>query len=201
MTDQLFPDKKFLEFWGNLLINAAKGQEQFEQLASLINLPASMPPDTMKLQGMDRLLKQFYNMGRPSAEGKDASKHPPGDSTQGQRPDMKEAYGNLTESFSTYAKLWGWIPQKDHEALQKELDTLTQTLDSLQRSHDALTKKSQTQEELISRLRKLLSDDGKGDVVFFQELQDLAKKQSEDFQTFMSGLGTIFTQKEDLDTK
>jgi hypothetical protein len=155
----------------------------------------------MKLQGMDRLLKQFYDMGRrPSAEGKDASP-PPGDGTKSQIPDMKEAYGNLTESFATYAKLWGWIPQKDHEALQKELDTLTKSLDSLQRSHDALTKNSQTQEELISRLRKLLSDDGKGDVLFFQELQDLARKQSQDFQTFMTGLGTIFTQKEDNDTK
>ena len=197
MTAPLFPDKKFLEFWGKLLINAAKGQEQFEQLASLMNLPDGMPPDTIKLQGMDTLLKQFYDMGAPSAKKSTPAAHSKNENNVNPQPNMDATYDQLTESFATFAKLWGWVPQKDHDALQKKVETLTQSLDSLQHSHDALTKKSQTQDELISRLRTLLDDEGKGDAVFFQELQDLARKQSEDFQTFMSGLGTIFTPKDD----
>lgn len=199
MTNQLFPDKKFLEFWGNLLINAAKGQEQFEQLASLMQYP-TMGTETRASEGIDGLFKQFYDLNSassPKKENSPSSGRDDGIDTPHSIHDLNDAYDHFFQSFSAYAELWGWVPKKEHDALKQKHETLKKNHQSLQNAHDTLTTQCETQKQLIVRLKQLLNEDGKGEMAFFQELQNLAQKQSDDFQTFMNRLGNVFTHDGD----
>jgi hypothetical protein len=154
-------DKQFLEFWGNLLINAAKGQKQMEDMAKWI---------TQGLKGIEDLtamFRKFYGLDRLSEGSPDYQEM------------WKRAEKDFQKSFQDYLNLFGVVSKQEHLALV--------------RKYEELKEKVANQEETIKHLRMLLDEKGmdQGEVVI-KGFQQLVKKQTEQFQEFMKGLGKSF---------
>lgn len=99
-------DRKFLEFWGNFLISAAKGQEQVENLNRL----ASEGVKTFEQQLA--LFQKFYGLD--------------------QKPDPSTPYAEMwtkaaadfMKSYQEFMGLMGMVPREDYEALAREHEAL-----------------------------------------------------------------------------
>jgi len=99
-------DKQFLEFWGTFLINAAKGQKQFEDMATWM---------TQGLEGFDELtamFTKFYGL-----------EHLEKDSPDGMET-WKKASENFQKSFKDYMRLMGVVPKDEHLDLLKKYEAL-----------------------------------------------------------------------------
>jgi len=99
-------DKNFLEFWGNLLINAAKGQRQQEDLTKWV------------AQGL-KGLENFSDMFRKSY-GLDGMKE---DSPEYLKQ-WQHATGEFQKSFKDYLGLMGVVPKAEHLALVQKYEEL-----------------------------------------------------------------------------
>jgi cytochrome c556 len=99
-------DKQFLEFWGNFLINVAKGQKQLEDMAQWIK---------QGLQGFDELtamFTRFYGL-EPN------EKNTPAD------PDTWESAAKaFRKSFKDYLCLMDAVPQEEHLVLVQKYEKL-----------------------------------------------------------------------------
>lgn len=188
--DKYLLDKKFLKFWGNLLLNAAKGQEQLEQLSSFMNMDAVISKDFMNFKGMEDIFREFYDLQSPQSDKK---QRPPkeGGTASGDLK-MEEAFQNVQQSFEQYATMWGWIPKKTHDDLQQQCDALIKEQGVLKKAYDDLEQKVKSREEIISQLRNLLAKDGKGHMEFFESFQKMAWKQGDEFQNLMNSLHDMF---------
>lgn len=99
-------DRHFLEFWGNFLTNAAKGQKQIEDMAKWIN---------QGLKGFDDLtamFKRFYGLDRLSEGSPDFQET------------WKKAQKDFQNSFQDYLDLFGFVPKQEHLALVKKYEAL-----------------------------------------------------------------------------
>ncbi len=156
-------NSQFLEFMGNYLIQAARWQQQMTP-SPAVKMPAAM--DTTELS---RLFKRFYSLA-------DAQKPEFAEYTQ----IWQQTIENFQSLFSPYAKMWGWVPEADYQALKTK--------------YDALKKQTQKQDHTISQLRSLLDEKGLGQIELLQRFQSLIQDQNDEFQTFMQNLGEAFTQ-------
>ncbi len=103
-------DKNFLEFWGNLLINAAKGQRQQEDLTKWV------------AQGL-KGLENFSDMFRKSY-GLDGMKE---DSPEYLKQ-WQHATGEFQKSFKDYLGLMGVVPKEEHLALVQKYEELKERI-------------------------------------------------------------------------
>jgi uncharacterized protein YdiU (UPF0061 family) len=87
---------------------------------------------------------------------------------------LKEAMAGFQDSFADFAKLWGWIPEKQYRELEK--------------AHADLKKKVDEQEKIIDALRAALDEKGMGHMEFFKRLQHMAQEQNTEFQNLMKSL-------------
>ena len=150
-------DRHFLEFWGNFLINAAKGQKQMEDVAKWM---------TQGLKGFEDLtamFRKFYGLDRLSERAPDYAKT------------WEKAAKDFQKSFNDYLDLFGVVPKQEHLELTKKYETLKKKVADL--------------EETIKHLRMLMGNKGAdlGEIV--KGYQDLVKKQADQFQRLMEGLG------------
>jgi hypothetical protein len=99
-------DRKFLEFWGNSLLNAAKGQEQAESLNRMVR--EGLKPFEQQLS----LFEKFYGLDK--------------------KPDPSTPYAEMwakaasefAKSYQEFLGLMGTVPREDYEALSKEHEAL-----------------------------------------------------------------------------
>jgi uncharacterized coiled-coil protein SlyX len=99
-------DPDFLEFWGNLFINAAKGQRNMAEVHQWIS---------QGLKGFDDLSKMvlaFYGFG-----GKTADSHSSGDAW------VKVSKAFL-DSYYEYIKLMGMVPETEYKELARKYEEL-----------------------------------------------------------------------------
>ena len=99
-------DRHFLEFWGNFLINAAKGQKQMEDMAKWM---------TQGLQGFEDLtamFRKFYGLDRLSESAPDDVKT------------WEKAAKDFQKSFQDYLNLFGVVPRHEHLELVKKYEAL-----------------------------------------------------------------------------
>lgn len=155
-------DRHFLEFWGNFLLQAAKGQKQLEDLAewskrSLINVGE-----------FTALFRQAYGLEQPEPDSPDYQQI------------WKKAEEDFRHSFRDYLSLLGVVPQDEYVQVV--------------RKNEELEKKLVEQEEIIRHLRRLLSDKGLDFAVVTLELQQLLKKQGEQFQELLKDFGEAFKE-------
>jgi uncharacterized coiled-coil protein SlyX len=87
----------------------------------------------------------------------------------------KKAEEDFRESFKEYLNLLGMVPREEYAALA--------------RKYEELQVKVAEQEEAIKYLRILLEEKGMGLEATTLEFQRLIKKQGEQFQKFIKGLG------------
>jgi hypothetical protein len=87
----------------------------------------------------------------------------------------KKAEADFRESFKDYLKLLGGVPREEYAALARE--------------NEELQAKVAEQAEIIKHLRTLADEKGMGLEATTMEFQRLIKKQGEQFQQFLQGLG------------
>jgi uncharacterized coiled-coil protein SlyX len=99
-------DRQFLEFWGNYLLAAAKGQQQLEELNQWIRQGFS---------GFDELtamFQKFYGLERPPKENSDSAKA------------WENAADGFRNSFNAYLDLMGVVPRDKYQALEQNCAAL-----------------------------------------------------------------------------
>ena len=99
-------DRQFLEFWGNYLLAAARGQQQLEDLNQWIHQGFS---GFEELTGM---FKKFYGIERPSEENTDSAL------------DWQKAAAGFRDSFNAYLELMGVVPRDKYQSLEQKCDAL-----------------------------------------------------------------------------
>jgi hypothetical protein len=101
-------DRHFLEFWGNLLLAAAKGQAQLQDLSQWVAQGMSGSPP------LNDLFRKFYDLDRPSAAS---------------GPLFDTARRAFEEAFRAYLKALGAVPQSDYAALKRQREALQKKTD------------------------------------------------------------------------
>jgi len=101
-----FMDRHFLEFWGNFLINAAKGQKQLEDISKWMQ---------QGFEGFDELtgmFKKFYGLEHMEKN------------TPAYMETWKKASENFQKSFKDYLRLMGVVSKDEHLTLVKKYEEL-----------------------------------------------------------------------------
>ena len=101
-------DPQFLEFWGNFLINAAKGQRNMEEMAKWMGQGLS------GYEELTAMFKKFYGLDRRLKDTPDGSEA------------WQEAADNFQKSFKDYLDLIGVVPRDEHLKLIKEYEEMKQ---------------------------------------------------------------------------
>ena len=107
-------DAKLLEAWGKFLINAAKGQEQIENLSDWFN------------QGLKQMSIWQNVFGQFTSPEKDPSKTAP------------NAQEFFEKSVRDTLSAMGLVSKSDHIALQKKCEELQQTVSDQEKTIDRL---------------------------------------------------------------
>ncbi|MBF0574331.1 MAG: hypothetical protein HQK69_11355 [Desulfamplus sp.] len=82
--------------------------------------------------------------------------------------------------------------KKSYDSLNGDYETLKKENIELKQSYNTLKQKADAQEELISQLRDILNAKGMGHIELFQHVQNLARKQTGEFQNLIQNLQNLF---------
>ncbi len=99
-------DRQFLEFWGNYLLAAAKGQKQLEDLNQWICQGFS------GFEELSALFKKFYGLEHPPQKNSDSAKA------------WENAVAGFRDSFNAYLDLMGVVPRDKYLALEQKCASL-----------------------------------------------------------------------------
>lgn len=99
-------DRRFLEFWGNLLINASKGQKQIEDLTQWIN------QGLKGFEDLNAMFRRFYMRNGPAEESPDYLRT------------WQNAARDFQETFQDYLNLMDVVPKGEHLKLVEKYDDL-----------------------------------------------------------------------------
>jgi hypothetical protein len=99
-------DRQFLEFWGNYLLAAAKGQKQLEELNQWMRQGFSGFDD------LTAMFKKFYGLERPPQENSDSANA------------WENAADGFRNSFNAYLDLMGLVPREKYQALEHDCAAL-----------------------------------------------------------------------------
>ncbi len=105
-------DRQFLEFWGNFMLNAAKGQKQIEDMTEW------MKGGFTGFQELTSMFKKVYGLNEVEKESPDYLKMWAG------------AQENFTKSFKDYLAMLGVVPRDEHVALVKKYEELKEKVAS-----------------------------------------------------------------------
>ena len=136
-------DKHFLEFWGNFLINAAKGQKQLQDMSKWMQ---------QGFEGFDELtamFKKFYGLEQMEKD------------TSAYMETWKKASEKFQESFKDYLRLMGVVPRDEHLALVKKYEELKEKVAAQEETIKHLRmlleeKKVETQGELVQGFQEII---------------------------------------------
>jgi phage tail tape-measure protein len=148
-------DKNFLEFWGNFLINAAKGQKQMEDMSKWMQ---------QGFEGFDELtvmFKKFYGLEHMEKD------------TPTYMETWKKASENFQKSFKDYISLMGVVSKDEHLALVGKYEELKEKLAAQEETIKHLRmlleeKKVETQGELVQGFQEIIEKQSEQ----FQETMD-----------------------------
>ena len=99
-------DKQFLEFWGKSLLNAAKGQEQFEEMTAWVQ------QGFKGFEEMTTLFLKIYGLDN-------AAKGSPDYFTA-----WKKAEEEFRQSFNDYMSMLGFVAKNEHLELVRKYEDL-----------------------------------------------------------------------------
>jgi uncharacterized coiled-coil protein SlyX len=99
-------DRQFLEFWGNYLLAAAKGQKQLEDLNQWIRRGFS------GFEELTAMFKKYYGLQDPRREDSDANQA------------WRNAAAEFRNSLNAYLNLMGLVPEDKYSALEQKYAAL-----------------------------------------------------------------------------
>lgn len=171
-------DEKYLEFWGNLLLNAAKGKKQSDDLMRWMRmgLPGiATPPSSKKTPaGFEEMIATFqklYGLDKISEKKEDPQEI------------WAETLKEFQKSFQDYLTFSGVVSKKEHLALVEKYEKLKATC-------------SIDQEETIRHLRMLLEERKEEQSDTVNQLQDIVKSQEDLFQKMMTDFSQYSSSEE-----
>ena len=118
---------------------------------------------------LSALFRQVYGLDKVEKDGDEYLKL------------YEKAMHSFQQSFREYLRLFDAVPREEHESLIKECEALKQ--------------KVSEQEQTIGQLRKILGEKGMESAEAVQDLQNILKKQTDQFQEMMGTMGQMFQQK------
>jgi hypothetical protein len=104
-------DHQFLEFWGNLWLQMAQGQKQWE---GIIDFWQKGFPGFNEL---NLLLGKFYGLKPPEQESREKDKV------------WEASLQMFQKSFQDYFNLFGYVPRADYDRLQEDHQRLKKKLE------------------------------------------------------------------------
>ena len=104
-------DRQFLEFWGQYLLAAAKGQKQLEDLNQWICQGFS------GFEELSALFKKLYGLEHPPQKDADSAKA------------WESAVAGFRDSFNAYLDLMGVVPRDKYLALEQQCTRLQNKVD------------------------------------------------------------------------
>ncbi len=148
-------DRHFLEFWGNFLINAAKGQQQFDELTQW------MHQGFKGFEDLTAMFRKAYGLEKPGSAPE---------------PEYQQNWHKATrefrESLNAYFSLLGVIPLSEHLALLEKYEALkkenAEQLETIQRLRDLLGQRDSGQTAVVENFKELVSRQNEQ----FQKLMD-----------------------------
>jgi len=99
-------DRQFLEFWGNYLLAAAKGQKQLEDLSQWMRRGFS------GFEELTAMFKKYYGLQDPRPEDPDAAQA------------WQKAAVEFRNAFDAYLNLMGLVPKDKYRALAQKCAAL-----------------------------------------------------------------------------
>jgi hypothetical protein len=105
-------DKEFLEFWGNLLLNAAKGQEHLDDMTKCIS---------EGFKGFEQQLSLFRKCYGLEHEEESSPKYTEMSS---------KAASDFQNSYKEFLGLMGFVPKEEYLALAEKYEALKEKLNS-----------------------------------------------------------------------
>lgn len=141
-------DRHFLEFWGNLFINASKQQKQLEDLAKWMQ---------QGFKGFDELtamFKKFYGLEQTEKD------------TPAYMESWEKASENFLDAFNNYLDVMGLVPIEKHLALIKKYEELEKKFVAQEKTINHLRllleeKKTESQKELVQGFQDLIEKQSK----------------------------------------
>jgi hypothetical protein len=158
-------DKQFLEFWGNMMLSSAKGQQQFDDIMKLFS------GNFTEFKDISSTFCKMYGID-PEAQ------KAPGNLTIWQK-----AFDEFQKSFGELAIMMDLVPRKDYIALSRENQDLKKRLSELEEgiAH---------QRALLAEKSNAASS-GEG----LKGFQELINEQAKQYQNFMKNIGNVFEEK------
>jgi len=168
-------DERFLEFWGNFLINTAKGKKQAEEMSKWLGksfsplTDISSPKAKPGFEDISEMFRKFYGLENLSEYSEEYETL------------AKKASVDFQKSFNDYLGMMGMVSKAEHLALI--------------RKYEDIKKKCADQEETIRHFQMLLEagDEEQGHAV--KNLRDMAKDQAELFQKMMASFAPVSDQE------
>ena len=155
-------DANFLEFFGQMLIQAAKGQRQMDQFSNLMQQGLNA---TNRSEFSDTF-QRLYGLTDISKES---------DQYTGL---FQKTQADFIAAYGEFMGLMGLVPEKKYKQLEEE--------------YQALEKKCLAQEKKIAQLEaKLGKSNNPGDDLTDQ-LSDLIKQQKSEFNNTIKALSSLF---------
>lgn len=162
-------DKEFMKFWGTFLLNAAKGQEHFE------NMTQWMQQGFKGFEDLNALFRKAYGLEQTPPQ-------PSSDYLE----NWKKAQESFAQSFKDFCSAFGFVPKEDYLALVKKYEELKQKAESQEETIKHL------------RLLLEQASAAEHDAVA-SKLNDLAAQQTEQFQKLMESFGRMFEKEQSSD--
>lgn len=170
-------DPKFLEFWGNCLLNLSKlGQvpdpNRFQEEAlrfwgSLLsgNKGTGQFNTSEIFEKQLELFRKCYGLEEKSREPEFIES-------------FKKASGEFQRSFQEFMSVFDFVPREDYEQLKRKTEELNE--------------KVREQNEIIRQLRIAKISEGAEEIAAASGIQEMIKNQTEQFSTLMDALGSIY---------
>jgi DNA repair exonuclease SbcCD ATPase subunit len=139
-------DRQFLEFWGNYLLAAARGQKQLEDLNQWISQGFS------GFEELTAMFQKFYGLKHPDRENTDSAKA------------WQSATSDFREAFKAYLNLMGVVSKDEYQALARKnaklQEKVAEQADTIKRLRELLAEKGTYQGETVKVFQDLVKKQG-----------------------------------------
>ena len=156
-------DGSFLKFWGEFLLQAAKGQRQVEELSRWMQTGF---PSSGELAD---LFRRCYGL------------------SSGSKPETAAPWQEATEDFrkalEAYAPLWGWVPLDHYDQLREENERLKDQLSEqarlIKRLEALMDDEDMGHMTMVARFQNLIADQSKAFDELMQKIVPPSKTPDE----------------------
>ncbi len=156
-------NRPFLEFWGKVLLEAAKSQKRLEDMVEALQRGFWSFPDYAKL------FQAAYDLEKEAGDSADYFAL------------WKQAEENFRESFREYFKLMGMVPKEDYDAVVRENEQLKEKVmdqeESLRQLHLLVDEKGMGLEAASLEFHKLIKKQGEQFQKLFMGLSEAVQEE------------------------